>query len=105
MLRTEWNNHRWQSIHVADVVEAVLAALRYGGRGTFNLTDGTTPTVGQLARHCAAVAADFGMDGRRAAGRGRRPARERRSHPLRRPVHARARRMELVRAADASRRR
>jgi nucleoside-diphosphate-sugar epimerase/radical SAM superfamily enzyme YgiQ (UPF0313 family) len=62
LLKKEWNNHRWQAIHVSDAVEAVLAALRYGGRGTYNLTDGTTPTVGELARHCAAVAADFGMD-------------------------------------------
>jgi hypothetical protein len=62
LLRQEWNNHLWQPIHVSDVVEAILAAIRYGGRGTFNLTDGTTPTLGQLARHCAAVAADFGMD-------------------------------------------
>jgi nucleoside-diphosphate-sugar epimerase len=61
MLGQEWRNHRWQSVHVADVVEAIDLALRYGGAGTFNLTNGTTPTVGQVTSHVAAIAADFGM--------------------------------------------
>lgn len=61
MLIAEWNTHRWQPLHVLDAVEAVVCAVRFGGAGTYILTDGTTPSVGDLVRHTAWALRGFGL--------------------------------------------
>jgi nucleoside-diphosphate-sugar epimerase len=54
-LAREWANHRWQPVHVQDVVQAVLLALTRGD-GVFHITDGQTPRVGDLAADVATAA-------------------------------------------------
>ncbi len=57
----EWNQHRFQPVHVLDVVSAVAAAIRFGGTGTYNVTGCTTPTVGLLLRDVAFISRSFGL--------------------------------------------
>lgn len=54
-LQREWANHRWQPVHVQDVVQAVCLALTRGD-GVFHITDGHTPRVGDLAEDVATAA-------------------------------------------------
>ena len=61
MLIAEWNAHHWQPLHVLDAVEAVVCAVRFGGAGTYVLTDGTIPAVGDLVRHVAWALRNFGL--------------------------------------------
>ncbi len=60
-LIAEWNQHRWQPLHVLDAAEAVLSAVQFGGSGIYTLTDGTTPTVGDLVRDVAWSLRGFGL--------------------------------------------
>ena len=57
----EFQNRRFQPVHVDDVVTAVVAALEHGGDGVYNLTDGTKPIVRDLLRHAVYLAIGYGF--------------------------------------------
>ena len=54
-LRVEWANHRFQPVHVLDVVQACVLALQQGD-GVFSITDGHRPSVGDLVEDALEVA-------------------------------------------------
>lgn len=56
----EWWNHRFQPVHVDDVTAAVMTALTRG-ESVYNVTDGSTPTVGRLYEDIAWAAAWRGL--------------------------------------------
>jgi nucleoside-diphosphate-sugar epimerase len=49
-----WHQHRYQPLALQDAVDAILGALEGASPGVFNITDGSTPTVGDLWNHVAA---------------------------------------------------
>ncbi|MSR75169.1 MAG: NAD-dependent epimerase/dehydratase family protein [Planctomycetes bacterium] len=54
-LRREWANHRFQPVHISDVVQACVLAMQHGD-GVINITDGHRPNVGDLVEDALEVA-------------------------------------------------
>jgi nucleoside-diphosphate-sugar epimerase len=56
----EWHNHRFQPVHVSDVVESARLALERG-EGTYTVHDGVSPNLGAIIQEILGVARAFGL--------------------------------------------